>query len=135
MNPVRAFALKTLDRLLADAWDGNAELSHVIAYQDGARPAEKVAANLDDFAFTIHACIDGWLAAGNMRYYKAAARLTDVMLERFYDRTAGAFFDTPQSWDGAAPLGALSARRKPLQDSPTPAGNPTAVSALCAWRR
>ena len=130
MNPVRAFALKTLDRLLADAWDGNAELSHVIAYQDGARPAEKVAANLDDFAFTIHACIDGWLAAGNMRYYKAAARLTDVMLERFYDRTAGAFFDTPQSWDGAAPLGALSARRKPLQDSPTPAGNPTAVSAL-----
>ena len=27
-------------------------------------------------------------------------------------------------------LGALSARRKPLQDSPTPAGNPTAASAL-----
>ena len=30
----------------------------------------------------------------------------------------------------AAPLGALAARRKPLQDSPTPAGNPTAASAL-----
>jgi uncharacterized protein YyaL (SSP411 family) len=28
------------------------------------------------------------------------------------------------------PLGALGARRKPLQDSPTPAGNPTAASAL-----
>jgi uncharacterized protein YyaL (SSP411 family) len=28
------------------------------------------------------------------------------------------------------PLGALAARRKPLQDSPTPAGNPTAASAL-----
>jgi hypothetical protein len=28
------------------------------------------------------------------------------------------------------PLGALSTRRKPLQDSPTPAGNPTAASAL-----
>ena len=27
-------------------------------------------------------------------------------------------------------MGALTARRKPLQDSPTPAGNPTAVSAL-----
>jgi uncharacterized protein YyaL (SSP411 family) len=27
-------------------------------------------------------------------------------------------------------LGALTAKRKPLQDSPTPAGNPTAVSAL-----
>ncbi len=30
----------------------------------------------------------------------------------------------------ASPLGALTARRKPLQDSPTPAGNPTAASAL-----
>ncbi|MDE3201740.1 MAG: thioredoxin domain-containing protein, partial [Acidobacteriota bacterium] len=28
------------------------------------------------------------------------------------------------------PLGALTARRRPLQDSPTPAGNPTAASAL-----
>ena len=28
------------------------------------------------------------------------------------------------------PLGALSARRKPLQDAPTPAGNPTAAAAL-----
>jgi uncharacterized protein YyaL (SSP411 family) len=27
-------------------------------------------------------------------------------------------------------LGALAARRKPLQDTPTPAGNPTAASAL-----
>jgi hypothetical protein len=27
-------------------------------------------------------------------------------------------------------LGALAARRKPLQDSPTPAGNPTAAAAL-----
>ena len=129
-DAVRAFALKTLDRLLVEAWDGDSELSHVIAYHDGTRPAEKVAANLDDFAFTIHACLDGWLATGEMRYYKAAVRLADEMLERFYDRTAGAFFDTPQSWNGAAPLGALSARRKPLQDSPTPAGNPTAVAAL-----
>ena len=129
-DAVRAFALKTLDRLLVEAWDGDSELSHVIAYHDGTRPAEKVAANLDDFAFTIHACVDGWLASSEMRYYKAAVRLADEMLERFYDRTAGAFFDTPQPWNGAAPLGALSARRKPLQDSPTPAGNPTAVAAL-----
>jgi hypothetical protein len=28
------------------------------------------------------------------------------------------------------PLGALGARRKPLQDAPTPAGNPTAAAAL-----
>ena len=36
----------------------------------------------------------------------------------------------PRPRTGPRPLGALGARRKPLQDSPTPAGNPTAASAL-----
>ena len=65
-----------------------------------------------------------------MRYYHAAVKLADAMIAKFYDRTAGAFFDTAAGTDGAIPLGALPARRKPLQDSPTPAGNPTAASAL-----
>ena len=50
------------------------------------------------------------------------------MIARFYDSTGGGFFDTEASND--APLGALSARRKPLQDTPTPAGNPAAAAAL-----
>jgi hypothetical protein len=52
------------------------------------------------------------------------------MIARFYDRVAGAFFDAAVPQSGEMPLGALGARRKPLQDSPTPAGNPTAASAL-----
>ena len=52
------------------------------------------------------------------------------MIARFYDRTTGAFYDAAAPQVGETPLGALSARRKPLQDSPTPAGNPTAASAL-----
>jgi hypothetical protein len=52
------------------------------------------------------------------------------MVARFYDRTVGAFYDTAGPVEGSIPLGALTARRKPLQDSPTPAGNPTAASAL-----
>ncbi len=126
---VRAFALRTLDRLLAEAWDGKADLHHVIAYPEGLAPAEPIPATLDDYAFTIHACIDGWLAGADMRYYNAAVTLADAMIARFYDRTAGAFFDSAIA-EGAVPLGALSTRRKPLQDSPTPAGNPTAASAL-----
>ena len=126
----RAFALRTLDRLLAEAWDGGAALQHVIAYSEGQAPAERVPATLDDYAFTVHACIDGWLASGEMRYYRAAQALADTMIARFCDRTAGAFYDTAVPEPGTAPLGALSARRKPLQDSPTPAGNPTAASAL-----
>jgi len=78
----------------------------------------------------VHACVDGWLASGEMRYYRAAVKLADAMIARFYDRSAGAFNDTAMPEDGAMPLGALAARRKPLQDSPTPAGNPTAAGAL-----
>ncbi len=130
MDAARAFALRTLARLLNDAWDGAESLYHVIAYHDGTSPSEKVPANLDDYAFTVHACIEAWVSSGEMRFYRAAVKLTDAMMARFYDRTAGAFFDTPQVVNGTAPLGALTARRKPLQDSPTPAGNPTAASAL-----
>jgi uncharacterized protein YyaL (SSP411 family) len=137
-DAVRSFALRTLDRLLAEAWDGDAELGHVIAYghdpsapgEAAPAPAEKIAGTLDDYAFTVHACIDGWLASGEMRYYDAALKLADAMIARFYDRTAGAFFDAAAPAAGEAPLGALAARRKPLQDAPTPAGNPTAASAL-----
>lgn len=126
----RAFALLTLDRLLAKAWDGAGELHHVIAYSECAAPAERVPGTLEDYAFTVHACVDGWLASGEMRFYRAAIALADAMIERFYDRTAGAFYDAAAPAEGTVPLGALGARRKPVQDSPTPAGNPTAVSAL-----
>ena len=128
----RKFALLTLDRIIAEAWDVESALRHVIAYGDGVGDgtAEDVPGTLDDYAMTVHACIDGWIASGQMRYYQAAVTIADAMIAKFYDRTAGAFFDSAAGADGTAPLGALTARRKPLQDSPTPAGNPTAASAL-----
>ncbi len=127
-----AFALLTLNRLLVEAWDGADTLEHVIAYgeSDGDATAEKIPGTLDDYAMTVHACIDGWIATGEMRFYHAASKLADAMIAKFFDRTGGAFFDTASPADGCIPLGALTARRKPLQDSPTPAGNPTAASAL-----
>jgi uncharacterized protein len=128
----RRFALLTLDRIIAEAWNGKDTLRHVIAYGEdaGAEMAEDIAGTLDDYAMTVHACIDGWISTGQMRYYQTAIKLADAMIAKFYDRTAGAFFDTAAGEDGAIPLGALTTRRKPLQDSPTPAGNPTAASAL-----
>jgi uncharacterized protein len=130
MDAVRDFALMTLTRMLAEAWDGGEALRHVIAYHEGTVSTDKVPGTLDDYAFTVHACIDGWFATGEMRFYHAAVKLADAMIARFYDRTAGAFYDINQQLNGSVPLGVLSARRKPLQDSPTPAGNPTAASAL-----
>jgi uncharacterized protein YyaL (SSP411 family) len=130
MDSAREFALRTLNRLLEEAWDGAETLQHVIAYPDGVAPAEKAPGTLDDYAFTVHACVDAWLASGNMNFYRVAGKLADAMIARFYDRTAGAFYDAAAPPEGGAPLGALAARRKPLQDAPTPAGNPTAASAL-----
>ncbi|MGD0547905.1 MAG: thioredoxin domain-containing protein, partial [Terracidiphilus sp.] len=133
LKTARDFALLTLDRLLREAWNGDQVLGHVIAYGDSEgreeKPVEKISATLDDYAFTVHACIDAWMASGEMRYYQAAVKLADAMIARFYDHSGGGFFDFA-AMPGETPLGALSARRKPLQDSPTPAGNPTAASAL-----
>ena len=132
-DKAREFALLTLNRLLDEAWAGAATLKHVIAYPDGLRPHESAPATLDDYAFTVNACIDGWQASGEMKFYRAAIKLADAMIEQFHDASAGGFFDTsaPHNDEPAEiPLGALTARRKPLQDAPTPAGNPTAATAL-----
>jgi uncharacterized protein len=52
------------------------------------------------------------------------------MIERFFDGVSGGFFDTSSANTSDAKLGVLGARRKPFQDSPTPAGNPVAAIAL-----
>jgi len=130
IDSARGFALLTLSRLLSQAWDGADSLFHVIAYPEGAALTDRVPGTLDDYAFTVHACIDGWLADGEIKFYHAAIKLADAMIARFYDHTADAFYDAAAPEKGSVPLGALGARRKPLQDSPTPAGNPTAAAAL-----
>jgi uncharacterized protein len=130
LGEVREFALKTLDRLLVQAWDGGVELAHVIAYPDDKLPPSRVAGTLDDYAFTIHACVDAWLSTGKIAYYRSAMSLATAMIELFFDRSAGAFVDTALDVREDTKLGALTARRKPLQDAPTPAGNPTAAAAL-----
>ena len=131
LDDAREFALLTLRRLLVEAWGGADLLRHVIAYpqKPGGDAQERVAGTLDDYAFTVHACLDGWIASGRMEFYHAATTLADAMIARFHDGAAGAFYDTAAD-AGGEQLGALTARRKPLQDSPTPAGNPTAASAL-----
>jgi hypothetical protein len=126
----QAFALRSLDRVLASAWDSRSGLAHVVAYGEPDVEAGRVAGVLDDYVFLAHAALDAWEATGKMRYYHAASNLTESALDRFYDSGGGAFFDTETPARGERRLGVLSARRKPLQDSPTPAGNPTAATLL-----
>jgi uncharacterized protein len=127
----RHFALRSLDRILAEAWRPGEGLLHVIAYSDPKADRREVRGLLDDYAFTAVACLDAYEASADLSYFKFAKSITEAMVERFFDPVAGGFLDS-ESGPGEAPkaLGVLSARRKPFQDSPTPAGNSVAVIAL-----
>jgi uncharacterized protein YyaL (SSP411 family) len=130
MPEVRAFALKSLDRVLAEAWNAKTGMAHVVAYGEEGGSAARVAGVLEDYMFVGHAALDAWEATGEMRYYTAAAAIMESALARFYDATGCGFFDTETAAEGEVRLGALVARRKPLQDSPTPAGNPVGAALL-----
>jgi len=126
-----AFALKSLDRVLAAAWSETAGLAHVVAYGEGVG-ASPIAGVLEDYAFVANAALDAWEATGEVSYFATAQAIGDAMLARFCDSEDGdamsrGFFDTER--DPAA-IGALVAQRKPLQDSPTPAGNAVAATLL-----
>ncbi|HXY51416.1 MAG TPA: thioredoxin domain-containing protein [Terriglobales bacterium] len=126
----RHFALRSLDRLLAEAWRPEQGLLHVVTYSDPAAQRREVPGLLDDYAFTALACLDGYEATADLSYFQFARNIADTMVEKFFDREGGGFFDSEAAADGARALGVLSARRKPFQDAPTPAGNPSAAIAL-----
>ncbi|MFZ0759718.1 MAG: thioredoxin domain-containing protein [Candidatus Sulfotelmatobacter sp.] len=161
LEGARRFALKSLDRILAEAWKpGNAgtwhddadksvratptrnaagsgtatqaesgRLLHVVAYSDPKAEHREVSGLLDDYAATTLACLDAYEATADLSYFKFARAIGDAMIARFGDAVAGGFFDAEPEAEGKS-LGVLSTRRKPLQDSPTPAGNPMAAIAL-----
>ena len=126
----RQFALRSLDRILAEAWDEERGLSHVIAYSDVNAGKRFVRGLLDDYAYTAIACLDAYEITGDLSYFRFARQVADQMISRFADSTSGGFFDTEPPLEERLKLGALSARRKPFQDAPTPAGNPCAAIAL-----
>jgi uncharacterized protein len=126
----RRFALFSLDRILRESWNVDGSLNRVVAYADGKSPSTPVAGMLDDYAALGLACLDAWESTVHLHYLQHAERIADAMIARFYDPINGGFFDTAQNSFAVAHLGVLAARRKPLQDSPTPAGNSLAAMLL-----
>ena len=116
----REFALKTLDRILAEAWDESKGFLHRVG-------GPRLEGSLDDQVFTIAALLDAWEATFDRRYFEIAERAMRLAVERFGDPDGGGFFDRAKD---AAPMGGLEVRRKPLQDSPTPGGNSVAAIVL-----
>jgi len=131
LDTAQHFALRSLDRLLAEGWSAENGLVHVIAYSDPAAQSRHVAGLLDDYAFTAIACLDAYETTSDLSYFSFARRIADAMVDRSFDPVSGGFFDTEKRTSGEQKfLGVLGARRKPFQDSPTPAGNSVAAIVL-----
>jgi uncharacterized protein YyaL (SSP411 family) len=116
----RAFALKTLDRMLKEVWSESRGFGHRIG-----GPA--LDGSLDDQVFSVLALLDAYETTLDPRYFQAARRTMDLAIDRYGDAEAGGFFDRPSD---APPMGGLDVRRKPFQDSPTPSANSVAAIAL-----
>jgi uncharacterized protein len=137
----RGFALRSLDRLLSAGWDAKLGMKHVIAYSEAGSAAtsadssgrrsegSEIPGVLDDYAFAVIACLDAYEATADLSYFRFARVIADRMVGKFFDSAEGGFFDTRAS-EGETALGILGTRRKPFQDSPTPAGNSAAAIAL-----
>ena len=129
LDDARRFALRSLDRILAEGWNDEGGLQHVIAYSEPGAEKPRVPGLLDDYAFTAVACLDAYEATCDLSYFHFAQRIANHMIARFYDEAAGGFFDAENAAAQDA-LGVLATRRKPFQDSPTPSGNSAAIMAL-----
>ena len=116
----RAFALKTLDRMLSEAWSDARGFAHRMG---GAR----LDGSLDDQIFAGIALLDAYEATLDVKYFDAARRAADFAVAEYFDTQGGGFFDRAS---GAPPMGGLEVRPKPLQDSPTPGANSSAAMLL-----
>ncbi len=116
----RQFALKTLDRLIAEAWDESKGFLHRVG-------GPRLEGALDDQIFAAAALLDAYETTLETKYFEKAERTMRLAVERFGDPDGGGFFDRAKD---APPMGGLEVRRKPLQDSPTPGTNSVAVIVL-----
>ena len=123
------FALRTIDRLLAEGWDENKGFAHRIGGTESPSTARapRLEGSLDDQVFAGLALLDAYEATLDPRYFQHAERTLQLAIERFGDADEGGFFDRAKD---APPMRGLDIRRKPLQDSPTPSANSMAVILL-----
>jgi len=126
----REFALETLERILADAWDEKKGFCHRVP-QSGASAsradAKRVGGLLEDQVFAAAALLDAYEVTLDRRYFAIAERTMQLAIEKYGDAEGGGFFDRASD---APPMGGLEVRRKAFQDSPTPSTNSAAAVVL-----
>ena len=84
----------------------------------------KIAGYLEDYAALVNGLISVYEATGDSRHYQLARRVSDDMIERFWDAEKGTFFDTARDHE------ALIGRPREVTDNAIPSGMSMAVEAL-----
>ncbi len=77
----------------------------------------KIDAYLEDYANVANGLLELYVATGELRWLEESRRLAALAVELFADEVRGGFFVTAADGDE------LVARRKELDDNPTPSGN------------
>jgi hypothetical protein len=113
-------ALKVLERIWREAWDGKRGMGHVLGR---AEPA----GFLDDNVQAAAAFLDAYEATGEPDWLERATAVVRHCLATHWDEAGGGFFDLAGDAGGLAYLGT---RAKPAQDTPTPSANGVAALAL-----
>lgn len=84
----------------------------------------KIEAFIDDYAFLIAALLDVYRITFDRSWLEEASRLTDTVLQGFFDPGSGLFFYTSARQED------IPLRKKELFDSATPSGNSTMAGNL-----
>jgi uncharacterized protein YyaL (SSP411 family) len=89
----------------------------------------KIDAYLEDYANVANGLLELYFATSELRWLEEARRLAGLMIELFADAEQGGFFVDPAGGEE------LVARRKELDDHPTPSGNSMAAYLLLRLAR
>ena len=124
---LRAFALKTLNRLWKDLWTPGEGMWHALA---GER--RKVRGLLEDHVFVADALLAAQTATGDPGWLRKAEEVMAFAQKHFWDAEHPGFADVADDVREKAGVSLRELRRRPLEDSPYAGAN--AVAALCLQR-
>jgi len=118
----RAFAVRTIERIMKEAYDPKRGVAHVIP------PSGEPTAygHLADNAGFADALLDAYEVTGERRYLGAARTLMDLVVATLWDERGGGFFDVVPAEDDAV----LNQSHKDIQDRSLRSGNAVAADVL-----
>jgi len=124
-DDVKAFALKSLRRILEELWTDDTGMWH--ATVDGTR---KVRGLLEDHVHVVDALLTAYAVTADPVYLHRAEMVMRFTLRHFWDSAKHGFLDLAK--DLHEGIGVLGIARRPLEDSPYAGANP--IAAMCLGR-